>query len=29
LLSADDGWLAEYGGVLVFDNGSHAVVSQR
>jgi thiamine biosynthesis lipoprotein len=28
LLSADPRWLAEHGGVLVFDDGSHAVVEQ-
>jgi thiamine biosynthesis lipoprotein len=27
LLSGDDGWLAEHGGVLVLDDGSHVVVS--
>jgi thiamine biosynthesis lipoprotein len=29
LLSADGGWLAEYGGVLVLDDGSHEVVEPQ
>jgi thiamine biosynthesis lipoprotein len=29
LLSADGGWLAEHGGVLVLDDGSHEVVEPR